>query len=252
MRFVSTLMICAPLALAVAFTPGRAAADVGKNEASGTAKGTVGGGLLGAELVLVIEAAAGVKSPWLYLAGGVAGAAGGAVGGYFIERDASPRVSMLLLAGGLTLAIPTTVAVLSATAYEPPADYLQDTPPGEEPVADPPQPSTAPNAPPAAAPPPAEPAAPAPAAPAPAAPTTSPPGPSTPTSRAPAKRPRVARATLAPLHVMPPALLDVTPRMLALSVPAVEITNTYTRAELELFGADQSTEVHIPVLNVTF
>jgi hypothetical protein len=241
MRLVSTLMICAPLALAVAFTPGRAAADVGKDKASGTAKGTVGGGLLGAELVLAIEAAAGVKSPWLYLAGGVAGAAGGAVGGYFIEKDSSPRVSMLLLAGGLTLAIPTTVAVLSATAYEPPADYLQDTPPSDEPIADPPQPSTAPNAPPAAAP-----------APAPAAPTTSPPGPSSPTSRAPAKRPRVARAKLAPLHVMPPALLDVTPRMLALSVPAVEITNTYTRAELELFGADQSTEVHIPVLNVTF
>jgi hypothetical protein len=219
---------------------------VGKDEASGTAKGTVGGGLLGAELVLAVEAAAGVKSPWLYLAGGVVGAAGGAVGGYFIEKDASPRVSMLLLAGGLTLAIPTTVAVLSATAYEPPADYLQDTPPGDEPIADPPQPSTGPNAPPAT------PATPPPAAPAPAAPMTSPPGPSSPTSRAPGKRQRVARAKLAPLHVTPPALLDVTPRMLALSVPAVEITNTYTRAELELYGVDQSTEVHIPVLNVTF
>jgi len=251
MRFVSTLMICAPLALAVAFTPGRAAADVGKDKASGTAKGTVGGGLLGAELVLTVEAAAGVKSPWAYLVGGVAGAAGGAVGGYFIEKDASPRVSMLLLAGGLTLAIPTTVAVLSATAYEPPADYVQDTPPGEEPVADPPQPTApAPAAPPATAP--TEPAATPPAAPAPTAPTTSPPGPSTPTSRAPAKRPRLAHAAIAPLHVMPPALVDLTPRMLALSVPAVEITNTYTRAELELYGVDQSTEVHIPVLNVTF
>ena len=40
--------------------------------------------------------------------------------------------------------------------------------------------------------------------------------------------------------------------MLALSVPAVEVANTYTRAELELYGVDQSTEVHIPVLNVTF
>ena len=68
------------------------------------------------------------------------------------------------------------------------------------------------------------------------------------------KRTRVARAhrLLPPLHVMPPALVDVNPRMLALSVPAVEITNTYTRAELELYGVDQSTEVHIPVLNVTF
>lgn len=250
MRFVSTLMICAPLALALAFTPGRAAADIGKNEASGTAKGTVGGGLLGAELVLTVEAAAGVKSPWAYLLGGVAGAAGGAVGGYFIEKESSPRVSMLLLAGGLTLAIPTTVAVLSATAYEPPADYTQDTPPGEEPLADPPQPSAPPAAAPATAP--TEPAATPPAAPTPSAPSTSPPGPSTPTSRAPTKRQRVAHTNIAPLHVMPPALVDVTPRMLALSVPAVEITNTYTRAELELYGVDQSTEVHIPVLNVTF
>jgi hypothetical protein len=159
------------------------------------------------------------------------------VGGYFIEKDSSPRVSMLLLAGGLTLAIPTTVAVLSATAYEPPADYLQDTPPDDEPIADPPEPPPLPagnNPPPSIA------------------PTSSPPGPSTPTSRAPAKRQRVARTEIAPLHVMPPALLDVTPRMLALSVPAVEIANTYTRAELELYGVDQSTEVHIPVLNVTF
>lgn len=239
MRFVSTLMVCAPLALAVTFTPGRAAADVGKDKASGTAKGTVGGGLLGAELVLAVEAAAGVKSPWLYLAGGVVGAAGGAVGGYFIEKDSSPRVSMLLLAGGLTLAIPTTVAVLSATAYEPPADYVQDTPPFDEPIADPPEP-------------PPLPAGTNPPATAPVAPTTSPPGPSTPTSRAPAKRQRLARTQIAPLHVMPPALFDVTPRMLALSVPAVEVTNTYTRAELELYGVDQSTEVHIPVLNVTF
>jgi hypothetical protein len=51
---------------------------------------------------------------------------------------------------------------------------------------------------------------------------------------------------------MPPALLDVSPTLLALHVPAVEVRDTYTRAELAMYGVDQATEVHIPVLNVAF
>jgi colicin import membrane protein len=50
---------------------------------------------------------------------------------------------MLMLAGGMALAIPTTVAVLSATAYEPPASYTQDRAPTDEPIAEPPQPTKA-------------------------------------------------------------------------------------------------------------
>ena len=115
---------------------------VGQDEASAGAKGTIGGGLLGAELVLVVEAAFDVQPTWAYIAGGVGGALVGGYIGNKIEQDQSPRVSMLLLASGLTLAIPTTVAVLSATAYEPPANYTQDTVPPDEPVADPPQPQT--------------------------------------------------------------------------------------------------------------
>src|SRR5688572_20795501 len=176
MRKVCRFAGLAPLALAVALAPGRAQAQVGKDEASPTGKAIVGGGLLGAELVLAIEAAADVQSPWAYLAGGVLGATGGAVGGYFIEQEStSARVPMLMLAAGLTFAIPTTVAVLSATAYEPPADYLQDTPPADEPVANPPQPVGAPPpaaAPPAAAPPAAAPPAATPPAAAPATPPT--------------------------------------------------------------------------------
>jgi hypothetical protein len=223
MRFVSASLAVLPLGLAVLMAPASASA-IGKEDASGTAKGTVGGGLLGAELVLSIEAAVGVQNPWLYVVGGVVGAGGGAVGGYFIEQDASPRVSMLLLAGGLTLAIPTTVAVLSATAYEPPSDYLEDKPPPDEPIADPPQP-TSPGAPPEAAP--------------------------APTGRAPTKRvPRTA--VLPPLRLTPPAIVDLSPDMLALRVPALEIRNTFSRKELEMFGVHQATEFHVPVLNVVF
>jgi hypothetical protein len=230
MRFVPTSLAVLPLGLALFFAPARASA-IGYEEASGTAKGTVGGGLLGAELVLCIEAAVGVQNPWLYVVGGVVGAGGGAVGGYFIEQDASPRASMLLLAGGLTLAIPTTVAVLSATSYEPPADYLEDKPPPDEPVADPPQPVTPGAAPPSSP-----------------APATTP----APTGRAPSKQ-RVRRtAVLPPLRLTPPAIVDLSPDLLALRVPALEIRNTFSRKELEMFGVQQSTEFHVPVLNVVF
>ncbi len=107
-------------------------------------KGVVGGSLLGAEIVLATEAAFKVQPGWAYAVGGLGGAVAGGVGGYFIERDASPKATMLILASGMALIIPTTVAVLSATAYEPPASYTQDRAPTDEPVAEPPQPSSAP------------------------------------------------------------------------------------------------------------
>jgi hypothetical protein len=69
----------------------------------------------------------------------------------------------------------------------------------------------------------------------------------------PAKR-RVARIArrLPPLGLVPPALVALRPGALALSVPAVEIQNTYTRTEVAMYGVDQATEVHIPVVSVVF
>jgi len=264
MRFARMLVSVAPLAAAVWFTPGNASAEVGKAEASAVGKGTVGGALLGGELVCSVEALAGVKSPWAYLGGFVGGAAAGGVGGYFVEQEGSARASMLLLAGGLTLAIPTVVLVLSQTAYNPPADYLTDKPPADEPVANPPQadraapaatptpaanPSGTPTERPEGTPPPMPGPAPENAAP----PSTGTPAPTTPTSSLPAKQHRYARGqTLPPLVLAPPSLVALRPGALALNLPALEIQNTYTRAELAMYGVTQHTEVHIPVLNVVF
>lgn len=201
---------------------------VGEDEASAGAKGVIGGALLGAELVLTVQAAADVQPTWWYYVGGGAGLVAGGVGGYFIGQEASPRVSMLMLAGGLVLAIPTTVAVLSAAAYEPPADYLQDSPPADEPVADPPQPDNASSPPPASAP------APLPA----------------PSGRRDTRRNRVVAERR--FDLMPPALLDIDPNRVAIAIPAVEVRDVFTPAERFVFGVKQGTEVRVPVLAVAF
>jgi hypothetical protein len=60
------------------------------------------------------------------------------VGGFFMEDNFSAKTNMFLLSAGMILAIPTTIAMLSATQYEPPANYVQDQAPSDEPVADPP------------------------------------------------------------------------------------------------------------------
>ncbi len=217
MRVVSSVVASA---VVLAWMSGSGVAKA--EDPSPTGKGIVGGALLGGELVLAIEAALDVQSTWAYVGGGLAGAAAGAVGGYFVEQNASARYPMLMLAGGLTLAIPTTVAVLSATSYTPPATYVQDAPPTDEPVADPAQPSSAP---PAATP---------------------------PASTGPA--PSSGRAKSRPLahrRVMPPALIDVEPARVSVSIPSVEFRDVFSKAEIAM-GAPQATEVRIPVLNVLF
>ena len=219
-------------------------------EVSVTGKGVVGGTLLGAEIVLASEAAFKVQPTWAYLVGGLAGGAAGGVGGYFIEQDANPKTTMLILAGGMALVIPTTVAVLSATAYEPPASYTQDRAPTDEPIAEPPQPSGAPS--PAPAPATTSPTGNEVTAP-PPAPVVTPPAPA-PSGELRKQRHRaVARRTL-PLdyHLSPPALIGLSSEALTLGVPAVELRGVYSRREVAMFGVSQATEVRVPVLSFLF
>jgi hypothetical protein len=237
---MKTRCLISVLALAAAsLTPLAARAATGDPEASPTGKGIAGGALLGAEAVLVTEAALGVKPAWAYIVGGVAGGAAGGVGGYFVEQNTDARAPMLMLAGGLVFAIPTIVAVLSATAYEPPANYLQDEPPADEPVAEPPSAQPAP-------------------APAPAAPPTETAPPSEaappPTEGAPAptgqRHPRSSRRLS--LQLPPPALFGYRESQLALGLPNVEVRHAYTQTERIMFNAPEATEVRIPLLDVVF
>ncbi len=217
-------------------------------EVSTTGKGVVGGTLLGAEAVLAVESAFKVQPTWAYVVGGLGGGAAGGIGGYFIEQNASPRTTLFMLAGGMALAIPVTVAVLSATAYEPPASYTQDRAPADEPVAEPPQPADAP--------PPAAPTLTSPAgnevtAP-PAVPPVAPPAPTGSLHRHKALA-RASRRTL-PLdyHLSPPALIGLSSQALTLGVPAIELRDVYSRNEIAMFGVSQATEVRVPVLNFLF
>jgi hypothetical protein len=199
-----------------------AAMAVGEEEASPTGKGIVGGALLGAEAVMLVEAALDVRPAWAYVVGGLAGGVAGGVGGFFYEDSTdSARGPMFLLAGGMALVIPTTVAVLATTAYRPPPDYVQDRAPADEPVAEPPQPEGAP----ASAPPP-------------------------PTSRWRLRRPQEPAALYRPTS--PPALLGLEQGYLTLSVPAVELREMYSKRDLHVYGIRQEREVRMPVFKVAF
>lgn len=240
MRLIRSFPIVALTAVGctLLFAPSAFAAG---NPVSPTGKGITGGALLGGEAVMITEAAVGVKPAWAYLVGGVAGAVGGGVGGYFVEKASSAKPSLYLLAGGMALVIPTTVAVLSATAYHPPANYTEDHAPRPgEPVAEPPQPTSPP--------------------------AVAPSSGSTPPAAAPAKpgarrkvtrhRVRLASRSSAPLTLyrptLPPALFGLDPSGLKLSVPAVEVSDLYTRREVQQFGVKQGTQVDVPVFNFTF
>ncbi|HMI87635.1 MAG TPA: hypothetical protein VK550_26295, partial [Polyangiaceae bacterium] len=59
-------------------------------EVPATGKGIVGGALLGGEVVMLVEAAFGVKSGWVYVLSGVLGAGAGGFGGSLLEKDADP------------------------------------------------------------------------------------------------------------------------------------------------------------------
>lgn len=228
--------------------PAHATDDV--DEPAATGKGITGGVLLGAEVVMLTEAAFKVKPTWAYLVGGLAGGIAGGVGGYFIERDDANKTSMYMLAGGMALIIPTTVAVLSAKAYEPPADYTEDRgiQDPDQPVAEPPQPESS------------EPSVPAP----PTNPTDAPPATTPDAAPAPApegtrvkksRHKRVARHTKQTTPLLPPALVgmgSLGPGSLTMGVPAVVVKDVYSRTELAQYGVKQATEVQVPVFNVLF
>jgi hypothetical protein len=89
-----------------------AAAAGAEEDPSG--RGVVGGALVGAELTVIGEALFGVEPSWAYFVGGALGASAGAYAGHVVEREAEHEVSLVLLAAGVGLVIPTLVWVGNA------------------------------------------------------------------------------------------------------------------------------------------
>ncbi|HUT76742.1 MAG TPA: hypothetical protein VM285_03595 [Polyangia bacterium] len=83
-----------------------------------TGVGIAGGVLLGAELILAVEAIIDVEPVWPWIVFPIVGAAGGGVGGYFVEQ-ASPEGAIAMLVVGLVAIIPTAVAISVSRAYDP-------------------------------------------------------------------------------------------------------------------------------------
>jgi hypothetical protein len=212
----------AAMAGAVAMAPSVARAD---GPAMPLPVGVAGGILLGAEVVMIPIAIGGISDAWPYPVFGALGAAGGGIGGYFVETTGSTEASVYMLAGGMALVIPTLVAVLNVTVYdtedeeeepseEGGSDLVQVTPTGELPAA--------------------EPGA-APATPTPAGPAATEP-------------PKTSRGK----HRVPLAFLGVDRRGLRPGVPAVEIRPLYSETEIAQYGAIQGTEVQVPLVRGIF
>ncbi len=136
----STVALAAGAALLATLTAAPSARAEGQVSPKG--KGIVGGALLGAEVVDLTLAIAGVEKGWPYFMFGALGAAGGGVGGYFVEKavgtEGPAEAPVFMLAGGLALAIPTVVASLNATSFRPPEVEREVVP--AMPVPEPPAP----------------------------------------------------------------------------------------------------------------
>jgi hypothetical protein len=206
------------------------------DQVNSTGKGITGGALLGGEVVVIIESIAGVTSTWPYIVGGLAGAAGGGIGGYFVEQNSSDgRAPMYMLAGGMALIIPAVVLTLNATRYQPEEGATEENAP-TGPAAEPGTPggsvvTPAPGSGGAGA----GVALPPPPAPAPSSPSPSPP----PSSGSPP----------------PQSLLDVRlpgQATLRLGIPIPDVRPVFSLAELRQYGFRQETELRMPVLHVTF
>ena len=89
-------------------------------------KGIVGLGLLSGEIVLSIEALAGVKNPWALSIPPIVAAGGGAVGGYFIDKLHKPEASVALLVSGMALFIPAIIIAVAKTKYVAEDDLAED------------------------------------------------------------------------------------------------------------------------------
>lgn len=105
----------AALLVAVCFAAPKASAQNDRVQAGH--KGMIGLGLVGAELGFYVPTAFGLTETWSLITFPVVGAAGGAVGGFYLDRANSRAASVSVLVVGLALAVPTVILTVGNTRY---------------------------------------------------------------------------------------------------------------------------------------
>ena len=184
---------------------------------SPTAKGAVGGAFLGAEVVMIPMAIAGVKPIWPYLVFGGLGAVGGGIGGFAIEKSVSDgRVPLYMLAGGIALILPTVVLTLNATRYRSAENYRENNAPTNAAPANPGSPSGSPVQP------------------------TQPTQPNAPV--------KTGEATAPPTG----SLVSVRSKNVQVGVPIPDVAPVFSARQRAELGVKQETQVNVPVVHVTF
>jgi len=115
-RLVAIATLAAVLMLQTGEVSAQAAANTSGERVDGDLKGTIGLGLLGMELGLILPPALKLHDQWwAWTLFPVVGAAGGAVAGIFIfeGNDPDPKVTVPILAVGIGLVIPAVVGSLA-------------------------------------------------------------------------------------------------------------------------------------------
>ncbi|MFW6050520.1 MAG: hypothetical protein ACODAU_05065 [Myxococcota bacterium] len=120
-RIVRGAALAVAVAVGAAVVGPRAAqAQAEATEIDATPKGTIGLGLIGAEVGFAVPALAGLDEWYWYVLFPAIGATGGALGGWYgIDEPGREKWAVAMLTTGMALAIPTMVLTLSMTAYDP-------------------------------------------------------------------------------------------------------------------------------------
>lgn len=109
-------------AISLAALPHRAhaqGAPAQPSDITATPKGTIGLGLLGAELGLIIPSAAGLNEPWALTVFPIVGAAGGALTGYFtLDKPDRQKGSVAALVVGLAGVLPAILVTVKGVRQE--------------------------------------------------------------------------------------------------------------------------------------
>ena len=120
-RMTVVLALAAALTVAFGSAPSRVEAQPTMPEQiDATPKGTIGLGIMGAELGFAVPALAGLHDAWAFVVFPLIGAGGGAVAGfYLIDNKDNEKAAVGVLAASMALVIPTLVLTLAMTAYDP-------------------------------------------------------------------------------------------------------------------------------------